>query len=92
MSAAEERRKTGEWELGPGLDEEGRQVNALYQYLVSEGEINEIDDDIQENLDRLRNRKDELEKQYEDTSSPELITQIEQIDEELSQYWVFWKI
>lgn len=86
MSAAEERRKTGEWELGPGLDEEGRQVNALYQYLVSEGEINEIDDDIQENLDRLRNRKDELENQYEETSSPELIAQIEQIDEELSQY------
>lgn len=92
MSAAEERRKTGEWDLGPGLDEEGRQVNALYQYLVSEGEINEIDDDIQENLDRLRNRKDELENQYEETSSsvrflgPELITQIEQIEEELSQY------
>lgn len=86
MSAAEERRKTGEWELGPGLDEEGRQVNALYQYLVSEGEINEIDDDVQEDLDRLRNRKYELEKQYEDTSSPELIAQIEQIDDELSQY------
>jgi hypothetical protein len=86
MSAAEERRKTGKWELGPGLEEEGRQVNALYQYLVSEGEINEIDDDIQENLDRLRNRKDELENQYEETSSPELISQIEQIDEELSQY------
>jgi hypothetical protein len=86
MSAAEERRKTGKWELGPGLEEQGRQVNALYQYLVSEGEINEIDDDIQENLDRLRNRKDELENQYEETSSPELISQIEQIDEELSQY------
>lgn len=86
MLAADERRKTGKWELGPGLNEEGRQVNALYQYLVSEGEINEIDDDVQEDLDRLRNRKYELEKQYEETSSPELIAQIEQIDDELSQY------
>lgn len=86
MSPSDERRKLGNWNLDENSSEEVRQIHALFNYLVNEGEIQEIDTDVKETLDRLRFRKEELENEYEETESPSLITQIEQIDEELSEY------
>ena len=89
MDASDYRRENEDWDLNsPDLEEEGRRVNALFQYLVGIGELQEFDEEDLENFTRLKSKKFELEKQMEEDENarPDLETQISQIDDELLQY------
>jgi len=76
-----------EWELGPGMTEIAAKANALFQFLVNSGELTQADEDTQERIDKLKTRKYELEKELEDNPdpAPAMVSQIEQINEELEE-------
>ena len=76
-----------EWELGPGMTETAAKANALFQFLVNSGELTQADEDTQERIDNLKTRKYELEKELEDNPdpAPAMVSQIEQINEELEE-------
>lgn len=76
-----------EWEIGPGMTEIASKANALYQFLVNEGELTPIDEDTQERLETLIKRKYDLEKELEKNPdpAPASITQLEQINQEIEE-------
>jgi predicted nucleic acid-binding Zn-ribbon protein len=78
-----------EWELGPDLSELGKRANALFQFLIESDELKQADDDTQEEINRLQKRKFELEKEIEksDSPTPELVSQLGQIEQELEAYY-----
>ena len=76
MDASDYRRENEDWDLNsPDLEEEGRRANALFQYLVGIGELQEYDEEDLENLTRLKSKKFELEKQklFKKKKSPEQV-------------------
>jgi hypothetical protein len=87
---SEQRRREKEWELSDDLSAEGAMANALFNYLVGIGEIKEIDEDVQIELDRLNARKESLENEYQEAQSKgkemAIAAQIQQIEEELTEY------
>lgn len=92
MDASDYRRENKDWDLNsPNLDEQGRRVNALFQYLVGSGELQEYDEEDLKNLNRLKWKKFELETEMEEDENarPDLEAQILQIEEELLQYEMY---
>jgi len=87
MESKDYLRYTKEWELGPGMTEIAAKANALFQFLVNSGELTQADEDTQERIDKLKTRKYELEKELEDNPdpAPAMVSQIEQINEELEE-------
>lgn len=87
MESKDYLRYTKEWELGPGMTEAASKANALFQFLVNTGELTQADEDTQERIDRLKRRKYELEKELEDNPdpAPAMVSQLEQINEELQE-------
>jgi hypothetical protein len=58
---ADSRREDGEWDLdNPNIDDEGLMANALFQHLVSEGTLDEMDEDTKEEIESLKERIEEL--------------------------------
>jgi hypothetical protein len=82
-------RREKEWEIGPDMSELAKKANALFQFLVNQGELIEADEDTKERIEALANRKFTMEKEIEEDPNPrpELVRQIEQIDEELNELY-----
>jgi hypothetical protein len=82
-------RREKEWEIGPDMSELAKKANALFQFLVNQGELTEADEDTKERMQALASRKFTMEKEIEEDPNPrpELVRQIEQIDEELNELY-----
>ena len=65
LAENEERRENNEWEIGKS--DEANRANALFQFLVDEGEIESMDDDERETLVELKRRYARIEKEYEES-------------------------
>ena len=80
-------RRNKEWEIGPDMSELAKKANALFQFLVNKGELTEADEDTKERMEALASRKFTMEKEIEEDPNPrpDLVKQIEQIDEELNE-------
>lgn len=84
MLDADERREEGLWDLNnPDIDEIGLMANALFNYLVSEGKLDEMDEETKENLDIKMKELDELNIRYENEESDELYDEISSLEEEI---------
>ncbi len=82
-------RRNKEWEIGPDMSELAKKANALFQFLVNKGELTEADEDTKERMEALASRKFTMEKEIEEDPNPrpDLVKQIEQIDEELNELY-----
>lgn len=88
MDEANERRVNNEWELGPDCPTIGLKAHALFDHLSSSGEIEVLDEEGQQRKIDLLNRKVELEDEYDssDQVREDLLAQIDQIEDELSEF------
>ena len=72
---ADERREDGEWDLdNPNIDDEGLAANALFQHLVYEGDLNEMDEETKNEIQTKKERYNQIQERYDeikDTASPE---------------------
>ena len=86
---AESRREDGEWDLdNPNIDDEGLMANALFQYLVSKGTLDEMDEDTKEEIESLKERIEELVQQGaqldpDSEEREELYNEIDNLQEEI---------
>lgn len=83
---AQERRQSGEWDLEKA-DDEGLKANALYQWLVDEGDIDVLDTTEKEELDSLKEITKSLNREYDDCEEDcdELYDQINEIDDRIEE-------
>lgn len=66
LADADERREDGEWDLdNPNIDEKGLAANALFNILVNDGDLTEMDEDTNTELESKKERLKELEERYE---------------------------
>lgn len=63
-SDADERRRENEWDP-ENTDEEGLKANALFEFLVNDGELQTATDEEKEELKTLREKLDELKERYD---------------------------
>lgn len=82
---ADERRKENEWELGPNCPEVGWRAHALYNYLVSEGEISEFTDEDKIKEKNIRDEIERLNKEYDEKeeTDTDILDTIEDLEDEL---------
>lgn len=67
LSDAESRREDGEWDLSnEDIDEQGMAANALFNQLVYEKKLTEMDDEIKEEYNVKKERLSKLQERYED--------------------------
>jgi len=65
LADAGERREDGEWDLdNPKIDDEGLAANALFDYLVSQGDLDEMDEDTK---NEIKTKKEEIERLIEES-------------------------
>ena len=88
--SANERRKEGVWDrTNEDMDDEGLKANALFQFLVGEGDIQALTDDDIAEIDTLQNRSDSLTERFAETQDPEetnrLRDEISEIDEKIDE-------
>jgi polyhydroxyalkanoate synthesis regulator phasin len=78
---ADGRREDGEWELdNPDIDEEGLAANALFNQLVNDGELNEMDEETKDEIKSKMEQYEEIEERYsriKDTASEEELERLE---------------
>jgi hypothetical protein len=87
--AANLRREKNEWSLDNSqISEEGLKANALFKYLVEEGDIVPLTDDDKKEKQGLTKRLEVLESQLEEDNANETLIrqQIEQVEDELKLY------
>ena len=73
----QERREADEWNLEEcGNCDEAAKANALFQYLISENEIEPITEEEKLQLESLRNELEELETIYDNAENPEELTDV----------------
>ena len=86
MNDAQERRQDDEWSIEGG-DDTGMKAHALYQSLVNDGEIEEMDSDEKEELDRMRSELKTLQQQYDELEdhNDELYDKISDLENEIEQ-------
>lgn len=87
--AANLRREKNEWSLdNPQISEEGLKANALFKYLVEEGDIVPLTDDDKKEKQELLNRLESLESQLDQDNANETLIrqQIGQVEDELKLY------
>ena len=81
------RREDNEWEIGKS--DEANKVNALFEYLVNEGDIESIDDDERESLVELKRRYARIEKEYEESEDSdeqsELYDTLSELEDEITE-------
>jgi hypothetical protein len=87
MAEADGRRENNDWGLdNPDIDEEGLAANALFNQLVSDGELNEIDEETKDEIKSKMERHKEIQEIYgriKDTASEEELEELENEDIEL---------
>ena len=64
LADADDRRQDGEWDLdNPKIDDEGLAANALFDYLVYKGDLDEMDE---ETKNEIKTKKEEIERLIEE--------------------------
>ena len=87
--AANLRREKNEWSLDNSqISEEGLKANALFKYLVEEGDIVSLTQEDKNTKQELLKRLEALESQMEEDNANETLIrqQIEQVEDELKLY------
>ena len=91
LAGAESRREDGDWELtNPNIDEEGLAANALFDHLVSEGKLDEMDNETKELINNKLERIEELTQQgvgleSDSEERDELYEEIDRIEDEIKE-------
>ena len=93
IADADSRRQEGEWSLdNEDIDEEGLKANAVYEYLVMDGTVEEMTDEDKIEINRLKTQISKLTNDYDDEDDPELADaiydQIGELEEELDDLMV----
>lgn len=93
IADADNRRQEGEWSLNnEDIDEEGLRANAVYEYLVMDGTVEEMTDEDKIEINRLKSQISKLTNDYDDEDDPELVDaiydQIGELEEELDDLMV----
>ena len=77
LAEVEVRRSKSEWDLNSeSIDDEGIRANALYRYLVDNGDIEELDEEEKERLSTLKIELDKLQDEYNNVEDPELVSDL----------------
>ena len=67
LADTESRREDGEWDLdNPNIDDEGLAANALFNSLVDDGDLQEMDEDTKQEIESKLQELEELKNRYED--------------------------
>ena len=75
---ARQRREDGEWDLNnSNIDKEGLMANAVFDYMVQEGDIGYLDGPEREELEDLERRMEELEERIDNEEDYEIIDELE---------------
>jgi hypothetical protein len=75
---ARQRREDGEWDLNnSNIDDEGLMANAVFDYMVQEGDIEYLDGPEREELEDLERRMEELEERINNEEDYEIIDELE---------------
>jgi hypothetical protein len=75
---ARQRREDGEWDLNsPDIDDEGLMANAVFDYMVQEGDIEYLDGPEREELEDLERRMEELEERIDNEEDSEIVDELE---------------
>jgi predicted nuclease with TOPRIM domain len=91
LAEAESRREDGDWDLtNPNIDEEGLAANALFDHLVSEGDLDEMDNETKELINNKLERIEELTQQgvgleSDSEERDELYEEIDRIEDEIEE-------
>jgi PKD repeat protein len=90
MEEAQSRREDNEWGLdNEYIDDEGLKANALYEYLINNGDLEGLTGEDLERIEQIRTRLSQLENQYDDAVEPEIISnlsiQISELEDELEE-------
>jgi hypothetical protein len=91
LAEAESRREDGDWDLtNPNIDEEGLAANALFNHLVNEGKLDEMDDETKELINNKLERIEELTQQgvgleSDSEERDELYEEIDRIEDEIEE-------
>ena len=89
LAGAESRREDGDWELtNPNIDEEGLAVNALFNHLVSEGKLDEMDNETKELLNTKIEQLEELKSSYnptEEDSQDYIYDEMSDLEDEIKE-------
>lgn len=87
IADSEERRQNNEWSIND-TDDEGLKANALFNWLVGNGDLDELDDEQKETLNNLKIELEQLTEEYdkeeESDRISELYDRISEIEEEIS--------
>jgi hypothetical protein len=75
---ARQRREDGEWDLNnSNIDKEGLMANAVFDYMVQEGDIGYLDGPEREELEDLEKRMEELEERIDNEEDSEIVDELE---------------
>jgi hypothetical protein len=90
MEEAQSRREDNEWGLdNEYIDDEGLKANALYEYLINNGDLEGLTGEDLERIEQIRTTLSQLENQYDDAVEPEIISnlsiQISELEDELEE-------
>ena len=87
IADSEERRQNNEWSIND-TDDEGLKANALFKWLVGNGDLDELDDEQKETLNNLKIELERLTEEYDKEEDSdrisELYDRISEIEEEIS--------
>jgi hypothetical protein len=76
--AAEGRREEGVWNLeNPDIDDEGLMANAVFDYMVQEGDIEYLDESEREELRDLETRMEELEERIDNEEDSDVLDELD---------------
>lgn len=88
LASAEERRQTNEWDI-EDTDDVGIKANALFKYLVSIGDLDELTPELKAQIERAERQLAEYQRQYDSQENAnedtDLIADIEATEEELDE-------
>lgn len=83
----ESKRENDEWKIGNS--DEGDKINALFQYLIDEGEIESMDEDERETLNELKRRQARIQKEYDDSEDDDEVSELNgklmELEDEISE-------
>jgi hypothetical protein len=89
LGEADGRREDGEWELdNPDIDEEGLAANALFNQLVNDGKLDEMDDETKELLKIKIEQLEELRSSYnptEEDTQDYIYDEISDLEDEIEE-------
>jgi hypothetical protein len=89
LAGAESRREDGDWDLAnPNIDEEGLAANALFDHLVSEDKLDEMDNETKELLNTKIEQLEELKSAYnptEEDSQDYIYDEMSDLEDEIEE-------